>query len=134
MKVYHFVSPITQGNLQNSGGSFQPESSFFDFLMDSPFKSILWALCISRSQMASATVGLAMISCHLEIGNCEVMMVEWMEYLSSSNSSRINLLCSSTGGNPKSSMMRRLGFCIGEVSLAYVHSALAIFSFENLLV
>ena len=40
-KVYHFVSPITQGNLQNSDGSFQPEWGFFDFLMDSPFRSIL---------------------------------------------------------------------------------------------
>jgi len=40
-KVYHFVSLTYQYNIQNKSGSFQPESVFFDFLIDSPFRSIL---------------------------------------------------------------------------------------------
>ena len=38
------------------------------FLTDSPFNSILCALWITRSQIASAMVGTPRVSCHLEIG------------------------------------------------------------------
>ncbi len=64
LKVYHFFFSIFFQNRYTPGGRFHPELLFIFFLIDSPFSSILNELCINRSQIASAMVGLSIISYH----------------------------------------------------------------------
>ena len=44
--------------------------------IDSPFSSMRWALCTSRSRMESARVGSPIWACQLATGNCEVSSVK----------------------------------------------------------
>src|SRR5262245_11035800 len=63
---------------------FSP-SPFF-FLIDGPFSESTCALWTSRSQIASATVGSASISCQVFVGTWLVTTVDRWSYRSSSTS------------------------------------------------
>jgi hypothetical protein len=69
-----------QGAFHGRGAFHRPGShpSFFSgrFRRDGPFITILWALCSTRSRIASATVGSPSWSCHRFVGSWLVMIVD----------------------------------------------------------
>jgi hypothetical protein len=81
---------------------FFPPSPF-TFLIDGPFSESTCALWTRRSQMASATVGSASISCQLFVGTWLVTTVERWSYRSSSTSSRSRRSPSFSGAMSRSS-------------------------------
>jgi group II intron reverse transcriptase/maturase len=75
----------------------------FIFLIDGPFSASTCALWTSRSQIASARVGSASISCQLFVGTWLVTTVDRWSYLSSNTSSRSRRSLSFSGAMRRSS-------------------------------
>ena len=82
--------------------AFLPPSPFV-FLIDGPLSDSTCALWTSRSQIASATVGSASISCQVFVGTWLVTTVERWSYRSSSTSSRSRRSVSFSGAMSRSS-------------------------------
>src|SRR6478752_2819519 len=74
--------------------------------IEEPRSGRIWALCTSRSQMASAIVGSPIASCQLFVGSCEVITVDVLPYRSSSTSSKSRRSMSVIGASKKSSSTR----------------------------
>ena len=72
-------------------------------LMDGPFNSILYALYISLSMIASASVGSPIYSYHLSMGSWLAIILDFFLYRSSSICNRANLVSDFSGCSPKSS-------------------------------
>ena len=73
--------------------------------MLSPYSSMVWAVWIMRSRIASAIVGSPTISYQLEEGYCEVMMMDFLSCLSSIISSSMGRSLASRGTRQRSSRM-----------------------------
>ena len=73
--------------------------------MLSPYSSMVWAVWIMRSRIASAIVGSPTISYQLEEGYCEVMMMDFLSCLSSIISSSMGRALASRGTRQRSSRM-----------------------------
>ena len=75
----------------------------YNFLTDSPFSSIRWAVWIRRSQMASAIVASPITSCQLFTGSCDTKRDDLRPCQSSRISRSVSRLYASSGASPKSS-------------------------------